>query len=297
MIQTLSQDARQAMTDAARIADAIAYLEDHWRRKPSLDDVAEHVGLSKHHFQRLFSRWAGVSPKRFMQYLTIDRARELLAGGLPLLDAALDLDLSGPSRLHDLFVTIDAVTPGDFKRRGDGLDIRFGVHPSPFGWCVIGLTGRGICFLGFTDDDDHRAAADIIQQRWPRARLVHAPNDTKPLAGRVFAATDAASAPAPLPVMLTGTNFQLKVWEALLRIPAGAVTTYQQIADAVGQSSASRAVGQAVGANPISYLIPCHRVLRKDGAVGGYAWGPSRKRAILWRESAQRAEREEQIGG
>ncbi len=277
------------IADYQRIADAIAFLEDHWRRRPSLDEVAEHVGLSRFHFQRLFSRWAGISPKRFVQFLTIGRARELLAEGRPLLDVSIDLDLSGPSRLHDLFVSIDAVTPGEFKRRGADLTIRYGVHASPFGHCTIGLTPRGICFLGFVDDPDPRAAESVIGERWPRARLVCAPKDTAPLARRVFL-PPAHRRSEPLPVLLSGTNFQIKVWEALLRIPPGRLATYQEVADAVGQPTAARAVGQAVGANPVSFLVPCHRVIRKAGLAGGYAWGLTRKRAMWWREAAQQSD-------
>jgi AraC family transcriptional regulator of adaptative response/methylated-DNA-[protein]-cysteine methyltransferase len=278
------------MADAERITEAITYLEANWRRRPSLEDIAAHVGLSKYHFQRLFSRWAGISPKRFVQYLTIDRARELLAADRPLLDVAIDLDLSGPSRLHDLFVSIDAVTPGDFKRRGADLTVRYGVHPSPFGYCVIGLTPRGICFLGFTDDRAPEAAAALIEERWPRADLVPDQSATAPLIDRIFRGSPGAVPNEPLPLLLSGTNFQIKVWEALLRIPPGSVATYREVATIVGRESASRAVGQAVGANPISYLIPCHRVLRTGGYVGGYAWGLDRKRAMLWREAARHAD-------
>jgi len=279
------------ISDYERIADAVAFLEEHWRRRPSLDDVANCVGLSKFHFQRLFSRWAGISPKRFVQYLTIDRARELLAQGRPLLDVSIDLDLSGPGRLHDLFVSIDAVTPGEFKRRGGDLTIRYGIHPSPFGRCLIGLTPRGICFLGFVEDQDSRAAEALIHDRWPRAHLVSASEDTAPLVRRIFLPQPARRGLKPLPLLLSGTNFQIKVWEALLHIPSGEVATYQEVARAVGQPKAARAVGSAVGANPVSFLVPCHRVIRKSGIAGDYFWGGTRKRAMLWREAAQEYDR------
>ena len=276
-----------SVSDYQRITDAIVYLERHWRSRPSLDDVASCVGLSKYHFQRLFSRWAGISPKRFVQYLTIDRARELLAAGRPLLDVSIELEMSGPGRLHDLFVSVDAVTPGEFKRRGADLTISYGIHPSPFGHCLIGLTPRGICFLGFVEDRDMQIAESLIRDRWPRANLVSAQNTTGPLARRIFTpATDQREA-EPLPLLLSGTNFQIKVWEALLRIPPGRITTYQEVAAAVGQLKAARAVGRAVGANPISFLVPCHRVLRQGGLPGGYFWGLTRKHAMLWREAAQ----------
>lgn len=277
----------------SRITDAIDFLEAHWRRRPSLDEVASVAGLSKYHFQRVFSRWAGISPKRYVQYLTIDRARELLAEDRPLLDVSNDLDLSGPGRLHDLFVSIDAVTPGEFKRRGADLTIRFGVHASPFGPCAIGLTPRGICFLGFTTGSAADDAADLIRERWPRSELVEDGRATASLARRIFQTT-ARHVAEPLPLLLSGTNFQVKVWEALLRIPPGRVFSYEEIATAIGRPSAVRAVGSAIGANPISYVIPCHRVIRKAGHPGGYYWGLTRKRAMLWRESAQRAERTEE---
>jgi AraC family transcriptional regulator, regulatory protein of adaptative response / methylated-DNA-[protein]-cysteine methyltransferase len=280
-----------ADADYQRIADAIAFLEDNWRRRPSLEEVAQCVGLSKYHFQRLFSRWAGISPKRFVQYLTIERARELLTEDRPLLDVSLDLDLSGPSRLHDLFVSIDAVTPGEFKRRGADLSIGYGVHPCPFGLCLVGLTGRGICFLGFVDDDDSQLAESLIRDRWPQATLAQQPKETAALVRRIFLPPEAQPELGPLPLLLSGTNFQIKVWEALLHIPRGRLATYQEVAAAVGMEKGARAVGSAVGANPISFLVPCHRVIRKGGEAGGYFWGLPRKRAMLWREAAQRDER------
>jgi AraC family transcriptional regulator of adaptative response/methylated-DNA-[protein]-cysteine methyltransferase len=190
--------------------------------------------------------------------------------------------------LHDLFVSIDAVTPGEFKRRGADLSIRYGIHPSPFGRCLIGLTPRGICFLGFVEDQDPRHAESLVRDRWSRARLVRAPRDTAPLARRIFLPASDRRGLEPLPLLLSGTNFQVKVWEALLRIPPGRLATYQAVAEAVGNAHGARAVGQAVGANPISFVIPCHRVIRTGGEAGGYAWGLPRKRAMLWREAAQR---------
>jgi len=290
MSSRIQSERSSVVSDYERIADAIAFIEAHWRRRPSLDDVAECVGLSKYHFQRLFSRWAGISPKRFVQYLTIDRARELLAEGRPLLDVSIDLELSGPGRLHDLFVSIDAVTPGEFKRRGADLTIRCGIHDSPFGHCAIGLTERGICFLGFVDDREPRTAEAVIRERWPRAAITWAPRETAPVARRVFLSPAEQGDRARLPLLLSGTNFQVKVWEALLRIPPGRLATYQEVAVAVGRPSAARAVGQAVGANPISFVVPCHRVIRNSGLAGGYFWGLTRKRAMLWREAAQASE-------
>jgi AraC family transcriptional regulator of adaptative response/methylated-DNA-[protein]-cysteine methyltransferase len=267
-------------TDYDRIADAITYLEKHRAGQPSLSDVAHAVHLSPSHLQRVFTRWAGVSPKRFLQYLTLKDAKARLRDGASVLDAAYDAGLSGGGRLHDLFVTIDAVSPGEFKRRGAGLEVRWGLHPSPFGPAVVATTSRGLCGLEFPDAIPARAA-ESLQRRWPEATLVHDPAATEPAAARVFAH---GPDDAPLRLMLRGTNFQLKVWEALLRIPEGRVVSYADVAAAIGRPGASRAVGNAVGANPIAYLIPCHRVIRESGALGGYRWGLTRKRAMLARE-------------
>ncbi len=267
------------VSDYERMADAIDFLERNWRRRPGLDEVAERIGLSKYHFQRLFQRWAGISPKRFVQHLTVERARELLRGPRPVLDVAEQLDLSGAGRLHDLLVSVDAVTPGEVRRGGAGLAIGYGSGSSPFGPCLLGTTARGVCHLAFGDDPDPEIARRVLRRRWPAATLHEDQAGARDLVRRIFAPADGRR--APLPLLIRGTNFQLQVWEALLRIPPGQIVTYQEIAAAVGRPEAARAVGQAVGANPVSYLIPCHRVLRKDGGVSGYAWGIPRKRAML----------------
>ena len=274
-------------TDYDRIELAIQYLDERAREQPSLADVAAYVGLSESHFQRLFTRWAGISPKRFLQFQTVAHARALLAESRSLLDATYEAGLSSAGRLHDLFVTIDAVTPGEFKRAGDGLTIEWGAHDTPFGEAVIGVTSRGICGLNFaTDDGGLDGARERLAETWEGARLVENPRTTRPLAARIFGAVDAG--PAPLAVLVKGTNLQLKVWEALLRIPAGEVATYEQVAAAAGAPRAVRAVGNAVGQNPVSYLIPCHRVIRKTGAFGNYGGGILRKRAMLAWEFAKR---------
>jgi len=268
--------------DYARVEQAISYLEENYRDQPELETVAEAVGLSAAHFQRMFKRWAGISPKRFVQYLTLDHARRRLADSASVLDATYDSGLSGPGRLHDLFVTYEAMTPGDFKRDGDGVEIAYGVHPSPFGPCFIGETERGVCALGFADDAASPTPLEDFKQRWRNADFREDRKLTGETAARIFAA-----AGGRLALDLRGTNFQLKVWEALLRIPPGAVVSYDALAGALDKPGAARAVGGAVAANPVSYLIPCHRVIRKSGRFHNYYWGPERKRAMLAWEAAR----------
>lgn len=267
--------------DYQRIEQAISFIERQAQRQPSLEEIAAHIGLSPFHFQRLFTRWAGVSPKRFLQHLTLDNARRLLRDSATVLETSLEVGLSGPGRLHDLFVAIDAVTPGEYKSFGRGLAIDYGVHPTPFGECLLGVTVRGICFLGFGPS---RETLPVLRSTWPDAELRETTQRTTPVIERIFSTSGGGE---PLQLVLHGTNFQLKVWEALLRIPAGETVSYQTLATAVGRPSASRAVGNAVGQNPIAYLIPCHRVLRTGGGIGGYRWGTPRKRAILALEAAR----------
>jgi AraC family transcriptional regulator of adaptative response/methylated-DNA-[protein]-cysteine methyltransferase len=271
--------------DYQLIAAAIAYLETNRLEQPSLDDLAGHLAISPFHLQRLFKRWAGISPKRFVQFLTVEHAKELLAQSHSLLDAAYASGLSGPSRLHDLFVSVEAMTPGEFKGGGKGLTIYYGVHPTPFGDCLLAVTERGVCGLTFLNGGGEAAEVAALHERWPAARLAADCNMTAPVAARIFA--PATHDAAPLPVLLAGTNFQIKVWEALLRIPPGQVCTYADIAQSLGQPTAARAVGGAVGANHIAYLIPCHRVIRKSGIIQDYRWGSARKKAILGWEAAQ----------
>ena len=265
---------------------AIQFLDEHAREQPQLATVAAFVGLSESHFQRLFTRWAGISPKRFLQFQTVAHARELLAERRSLLDATYEAGLSSAGRLHDLFVTIDAVTPGEYKRGGDGLLIEWGAHETPFGECVVGVTSRGVCGLNFALDDGVAGALDRLASTWDGARLIENPRATRQAADAIFRIGN--DMPAPLALLVKGTNFQLKVWEALLRIPLGEVATYEDVATAIGAPTAVRAVGSAVGANPVSYLIPCHRVIRKTGAFGNYGGGIARKRAMLAWERARR---------
>ena len=275
--------------DYQRIEQAIHFLEEHAGRQPSLEDVAAHIGLSPYHFQRLFSAWAGISPKRFLQYLTVEHAKQRLRASASVLDAALDVGLSGPGRLHDLFVGVEAMTPGEYKARGRELVLEYGFHPSPFGECLIAITARGICSLAFVGPQEREAAVADLAAAWQEATLVENPRASREIVERIFTGGRETGS---LRVLLKGTNFQLKVWEALLRIPEGAVVSYGDLAAAMGQPDAQRAVGTAVGRNPIAYLIPCHRVLRNSGEIGGYRWGTPRKRAILALEAA----RQEQAG-
>jgi AraC family transcriptional regulator of adaptative response/methylated-DNA-[protein]-cysteine methyltransferase len=269
----------QTMSDYDRIEQIILYLEDHFRDQPDLATVAAQVGLSEYHMQRLFRRWAGISPKRFLQYLTADYARARLQE-TSVLDAAYDAGLSGPGRLHDLTVNIYAMTPGEVKQHGAGLTITYGFHDSPFGTCLIGITARGICELRFVTDDPDSALA-ALRAEWPAAAFVHDPRQTQPVIDQVFGGDGRLS------LLLKGTNFQIRVWEALLSVPPGALITYGDLAARIGQPSASRAVGSAVGHNPIAYLIPCHRVIRRSGAIGEYRWQPARKQAIIGWEAAR----------
>jgi AraC family transcriptional regulator of adaptative response/methylated-DNA-[protein]-cysteine methyltransferase len=275
----------QMAEDYQRVEQAILFLEHNAYRQPELKEIAESVNLSEYHFQRLFTRWVGISPKRFLQYLTKEGAKQLLERSENLLSVAFGVGLSGPGRLHDLFIATEAVTPGEYKARGEGLDIAYGFHPSPFGECLVGLTGRGICHLAFVEDGDHARALEQLKREWARARLVEDPSTTRPLVARIFSLPKDHA--VPLSLYLSGTNFQIKVWEALLRIPPGCVATYEDIAAAIGKPSAARAVGNAVASNPIPVLIPCHRVIRKAGDFGNYRYGPARKKAMLGWEMAK----------
>ena len=254
----------QLSDDYLRIEQAILYLENHYKDQPSLEDVAANIGLSEHHFQRLFTRWAGVSPKRFLQFLTKEGAKELLDKSENLLDTTHQTGLSSLGRLHDLFVATEAVTPGEYKSRGAGVTIRYGIHPTPFGKCLIATTDRGICHLGFVQTSEGDAI-DKLVEGWKQAQMIEDHKSTVHLIKPIFDLQYGVRRDEPLRVHLRGTNFQLKVWEALLQIPVGAVTTYEGIAERIGKPGASRAVGTAIGHNPIAVLIPCHRVIRKAG--------------------------------
>jgi AraC family transcriptional regulator, regulatory protein of adaptative response / methylated-DNA-[protein]-cysteine methyltransferase len=268
--------------DYRRIEKAIGYLEAHHEAQPELELVAKEAGLSPSHFQRLFTAWAGVSPKRFLQALTLAKARKELRDGAGVLDATYAAGLSSPSRLHDLFVVHEAMTPGEYKALGRDMNVRYGQVPTPFGEAAVLLSDRGICGLAFVQNDPE-AAMDELMAHWRLASFVE---DTQAV-GQALARAFGPHRGGPVPIVLKGTPFQLKVWEALLRIPQGETASYDQVATAIGHPDAVRAVGTAIGDNKIGYLIPCHRVLRKTGAITGYHWGPERKRAMLAWERTQ----------
>lgn len=274
----------QQLLNYERVADAIRYLSQNFKKQPDLDEVARQVHLSPEHFQRMFTEWAGVSPKKFMQFLTLDFLRDKIYD-LPNLQAAADeAGFSAQSRVYDLFVNIEGVTPGAFRQGGAGLKIQYGYHGTPFGLCFIAVAERGVCGLSFVDEQQKRTEFDLFQQKWHFGELIHAPDITQEYVRRIF--SPAENDLQRLTILTQGTNFQMKVWEALLRIPSGAVTTYSHIARSIGHPKAVRAVGSAVGSNPVGYLIPCHRVIRAEGHLGQYHWGTERKGAIVGMEMA-----------
>jgi AraC family transcriptional regulator, regulatory protein of adaptative response / methylated-DNA-[protein]-cysteine methyltransferase len=277
----LDRDITPRGEDYELVRKTIERISLDYRAQPSLEDIASDLGVAAGKLQKTFSRWAGLTPKAFLQAVTLDHARRLLGHeGLPLLDASFELGLSGPGRLHDLFVTHEAMSPGDFKTGGAGLAISYGFHPSPFGTAVIMATERGLCGLAFADPGEERAALEDMTKRWPGARFAPGQAMTAPYVARIFS-PEQWRADQPLRIVMIGTDFQVRVWEALLRIPLGQASTYQDVARAIGKPSASRAVGAAVGRNPISFVVPCHRALGKSGALTGYHWGITRKRAML----------------
>ncbi|MHA1164049.1 MAG: methylated-DNA--[protein]-cysteine S-methyltransferase [Alphaproteobacteria bacterium] len=278
--------------DYARVRRAIAFITDHWRDQPDLEEIAADAGLSPAHFQRLFTRWAGISPKEFVQAITLDHARELLKGSASILDTAYEVGLSGAGRLHDLFVDHEAMTPGDYKRRGAGLEIAWGFHASPFGNALIMATERGVAGLAFADDEGEESVIlEDMMRRWPAAAYTNAPERTAPYAARIFT-PELWRKSSPLKIVLIGTDFEVRVWDALLKLPMGQAITYSDLASHVCTPAAARAVGSAVGRNPISFVVPCHRVLRKDGGLGGYHWGVTRKQAIIGWEAGRLAARD-----
>ncbi|HJW33744.1 MAG TPA: methylated-DNA--[protein]-cysteine S-methyltransferase [Holophagaceae bacterium] len=269
-----------AHSDYTRIEQAIRLLQARAQEQPSLAEVAAAIGLSEFHFQRLFQRWAGLSPKRFLQVLTLAEAKRMLAESRSLLDTSYEVGLSSPSRLHDLFLSLERMTPGEYKAQAAGLTIRWGVEETPFGPALFAALDRGLCGLSFLAEDDPEAAFAQLRERWPEATLEASPTAIRPLA-EAFAARMAGRTDQPLALVLKGTPFQLRTWEALLRIPAGHALAYADVAKLTGSPGASRAVGSAVGANPIAGLIPCHRVIQGTGALGDYRWGAPRKAALL----------------
>jgi len=264
-----------------RMERVLRWLSAHYTEQPSLEEAASIMGLGPHHFQRQFTRYIGVSPKKYVQFLTLEHAKRNLAASASVLDAAFDAGLSGPGRLHDLFVTHEALTPGEWKTQAAGLDLRYGWHDSPFGDCLIVASSRGVCGLAFGAWQDRERAFANLARSFAGARLLRDEAATADHAARAFAGSGAVH------LLLRATPFQLKVWQALLRIPLGATTSYTDLAARLGRPTAARAVAGAVAANPVSWLIPCHRVLRSDGAISGYRWSPGQKRTLLAWEAAQ----------
>jgi AraC family transcriptional regulator of adaptative response/methylated-DNA-[protein]-cysteine methyltransferase len=277
----------EVTADYDLVEEAIRYLDQNFRQQPDLPAVADHVGLSEYHFQRLFSRWVGISPKKFLQFLTLNYAKELLAESRSLLETTYEAGLSSPGRLHDLFITHEAVTPGEYKRRGEGLEIAYGFHATPFGDCLLGVTERGICGLSFVASGQQGRVLGEFAANWPLADLAQDEARTQPLIDQIFNDSPDGERPS-LHLFLKGTNFQIQVWQALLRTGPGTAVTYGDVARLAGNPKAVRAVGTAVGRNPIAYLIPCHRVIRQVGGFGDYRWGAVRKKAMLGWEAAYR---------
>lgn len=269
------------------IEKAIEYIDSHFQSQPELDQIAGYLNISPFHLQRTFKEWVGISPKRFLQFLTIDYARNLLKESRSVLEATFESGLSSPGRMHDLFISIDAVTPGEFKKLGKGLNIYYGIHPSPFGECVIAITQRGLCFMGFYSDTLSDVFKEDMENRFPQARFIEDPAKTTSYYNTIFKNNPDDK---KLTLFLKGTNFQIKVWEALLKIPEGNVCSYSDISRIIGNPKANQAVGNAVGANPVSYLIPCHRVIQNMGIIGNYHWGSARKKAMLLWESERAKE-------
>lgn len=268
-----------------RIEQAIKYLEDNFQRQPELDEVAEKVHLSPFHFQRIFTDWAGISPKRFLQFLTVDFLKSKLQESRNIVEAAESAGLSSQSRVYDLFTTLEAVTPQEYKLKGSGIQVEYGFHETPFGTCLLGITQRGICWLSFVKTDgDLRTELESMKEHWHNSVFHQNQELTSGFVQQIFSETASGK---KLHLLVKGTNFQVKVWEALLRLPMGSVTTYQGIAQQIQNPKAMQAVGSAVGSNHIAYLIPCHRVIRKDGVLGEYRWSASRKKSIIGWEMAK----------
>jgi AraC family transcriptional regulator, regulatory protein of adaptative response / methylated-DNA-[protein]-cysteine methyltransferase len=273
------------MSDYQRIEKAIQFIEAKAKDQPSLEEIATSVNLSPYHFQRMFSRWVGVTPKRFLQTLTLERAKLLLAESKPLLEVSDEVGLSTSSRLHDHFVQLEAVTPGQYKSAGKGLSIQYGLHQTPFGRAFIAQTERGICKIAFVEESDFDTELLLLKQEWPLASVEENSTVTAVSAADVF--DPAGTADRPLSLYVRGTNFQVMVWKALLQIPEASVQSYSSVAAAIGKPSAVRAVGTAIGANPTAFIIPCHRVVQQSGGIGGYRWGTARKHAMHAWETAR----------
>ena len=276
-----------ANTDYERVAQAIAFLRAHHKQQPGLPVLAAHLGLSEFYLQKLFSRWAGISPKRFLQFLTVEYAKRRMSETTDLLTLSYEVGLSGPGRLHDLFVTMEAMSPGEFKRAARGMTIRYGAHETPFGTALIAYTPRGICHLSFPHPQHSGRSLLSLRTLWPAAHFDQQPVESAALLDRIFHAAETGQNRG-LSLWVSGSNFQIQVWRALLQIPFASLFDYQGLAACIGRPGAARAVGNAIAHNPVAYLIPCHRVLRRSGDFGQYRWGAERKAAIIAWEAAHR---------
>jgi AraC family transcriptional regulator of adaptative response/methylated-DNA-[protein]-cysteine methyltransferase len=275
-----------ALRDYDSVRRAIAFISERWREQPTIEAMADAAAVTPDELHHLFRRWAGLTPKAFMQALTLDHAKGLLRDSASVLDAALDSGLSGPGRLHDLFVTHEAMSPGEWKNGGTGMTLRYGFHPSPFGAAIVIASGRGLAGLAFADPGEEHIAFADMKRRWPNATYIEDSDGTVDLAQRVFD-TKMWRSDQPLRVVLIGTDFEVRVWETLLKVPMGRAVSYSDIACKIQSPKASRAVGAAVGRNPVSFVVPCHRALGKSGALTGYHWGITRKQAMLGWEAGQ----------
>ncbi len=267
------------LTNYYRIEKAIGFLTTNFRKQPDLDEISRKVSLSPFHFHRIFKDWVGISPKQFVQYLTIDFLRHKIRETSNMMEAAELAGMSSQSRLHDLFVRVEGMSPQEFKSAGKGLKIYFGYHPTPFGLCFIAVAERGICALKFIDEEKSRNEWEIFSRQWNMATIIHDPNFTQEYIAKIFGSK--ASGPRNLQVLVKGTEFQIRVWEALVKIPFGSVGSFQQVANMIGQPNAARSVGSAVGSNSILYLIPCHRIISEDGTMGNYHFGKARKQTMI----------------
>lgn len=274
------------LDDYEKVQSVLARLHDNWRDQPSLAELAEPVGMNADQLQRLFTRWAGLTPKAFLQALTLDHARAMLKDSASILETSLEVGLSGPSRLHDLFVVHEGMSPGAYKSKGEGLMIYYGFHPSPFGLALVMVTGYGLCGLAFADQGGQAGALADMQRRWYNAQYTEDSAKTAPFAARIFAPEKWKDG-QPLRITFIGSDFEIRVWESLLKIPMGRAVTYGDIATSIEKPKAARAVGAAVGRNPISFVVPCHRVVGKSGDITGYHWGLTRKRAIIGWEAGK----------
>ncbi len=278
----------QKLQDYERVRDVLSHLTDNWREQPSLEELARPVGLSAEELQRLFTRWAGLTPKAFLQALTLDHARVMLKNSASILETSLELGLSSPARLHDLFVTHEGMSPGAYKSKGAGLTISYGFHPSPFGVALVMATDHGICGMGFNDIGGEEASLADMKRRWPNASYVENSSLTQAYAAQIFA-SEKWKINQPLRITFIGSDFEIRVWESLLKIPMGQAVTYGDLATSIDKPKAARAVGAAVGRNPISFVVPCHRVIGKSGNLTGYHWGLTRKKAIIGWEAGRLA--------